>query len=230
VTVTRKRIAECESDILQGQVDIALVSTLSVLRNPSDYWIVPGLGLASQGSFPNARLVLNGALDQVRRIGVDGYDEQAAELARLLVSEQYGQQAEIVELAEIESDLAEDPVDAWLITDPDHGSDHEKKITLDLGTEWYELTTRPMLWGLLATASESLHPGEYGLLVGASSPSGHEDDYVHVDTDAFGSCYSRLDEFTLQGLEAFVDYLFWTNRIAEVPDIQFAAVPELPDH
>ncbi len=216
----------CTKLLEDDRTDVALVPSIDILRDPESFQVVPKLGLASLGGFPNVRLRLHSPLNRIGTIGMDHTGAQAAELASLLVREHYGQPGRLI--SRTDGSTSDEPFDAVVECEdhPEHIVDISQ--VLDMGTEWYELTTRPMVWGLLVSRQSQMPAGLYELLIGASSSA----TWIVLDDvrgvrEGRGETFTQLDEFALQGLEKFTQYLFWTNRIDQIPDLRFARIPEL---
>ena len=164
---------------------------------------------------------LRRGLDRLDEIGFDPRERQNVLLARLLLREHYLSGPQFVPVA---SPDAASALDGYIASEGE--PPFEPVLSLNLGREWYELTTRPMVWGLFVAAPGRVEPDAAALLrehIRAASPVG---DARTDEAQTTSVVRTLLDEFTLQGLEEWVKYLFYTGTLDEVSDLRFAPLPE----
>jgi hypothetical protein len=212
VEVSSQAPSQCVNSLTEGEVDIALIPSLDVLRQPKLYDVIPGVGLASTDSFEYAQLLSDGNIPALHDLSANSAGDQLAALGRIILSEQYG-------LHEMD-DAADAPEDSgtarlhWGKTSAGEGGMRE----LDLSREWYELTSRPMVWALFAARNESLDPDMGRRFVESVRVLEHQNPFEHVRW--------AFEVEDLQGLEAFSRYLFYHGFIDEISPIPFVELPE----
>lgn len=225
---------ECARWLAEGEVDLALVSTLDVLKNPSRFAAVPGTVYASEGSCVYARLVLKKPLVEVESLAIDPRYPLETVMAQVLLHEHYGLKPALVAPSSPEAAARQDALLLAGTTQP--ASDG--MTVLDLGSEWFELTTRPMTWGFFATRAGE-QPPEYALELKEAIEAAT----ASIKEDA-ASPASRWSEparafvqehlvtgsgaYVLAGLDELANYLFYRNLIDDLPEIPFASLPEKP--
>ncbi len=203
---------ECATWLKAGTVDVALVPTLSVIQDSESFPVIPGVCLASGPVFSYARLLLHTSLDTVKTLRVDPRYAQEIVLTRLLLTEHYGRSAEFVAQA---NPASEPPAhDGVLLVGSAATTAPEE--ALNLGLEWYELTTFPMVWGVFAglvSADHALALRE-ALLDAAHYPSLQTDDLQVI-----------LNDEAEAGLDALVHYLFMRGFTGDMPSIPYIPLP-----
>ncbi|MEL6616697.1 MAG: MqnA/MqnD/SBP family protein, partial [Bacteroidota bacterium] len=205
---------EAADALSQGLADFALVPTLSVLRNPDAYVLAPGVGLVGEAS-PTRVLALTVALDAVETVAFDPRWAQEALIAQLVLREHFDARPAF-------KPVPSDADTAGLLAE--HGAAlvapeadvPETAVVLDLGREWADLTTRPMVWGLVAARSGLLTPEMAETIAENASQAG--------DPTGEGTFQISLTGLGYAGLEAFADHLFYTGTLAAIPELPFARV------
>ena len=203
---------EAWPQLAAGAVDLALVPTLAVLRQPDLFSVVPGTGLAGSAS-PTLALRLSGPLDRVERIAFDPRFAQEALLAQLVLRESYGASPSFVPIQEGAS--LPGNLDGALVH---AGAATDDGLVLDLGREWADLTSRPMVWGLLAARRDTLNEAAAVALRDAAAEADGRGD--------LGAFQLSLGGYAHAGLEALTDHLFFTGTLDSVPDVPFLTLPE----
>jgi hypothetical protein len=95
-------------------------------------------------------------------------------------------------------------------------------LSLDLAREWFELTTRPFVWALLAapigtvTADEARLLRDEALLDSPPPDLGTEPSIGGVTLAAYAHA----------GLDEWVNYLFYHRALDALPEIPFVVIPE----
>jgi hypothetical protein len=204
----------------QGAVDLALVPTLDVLRQPDTFEVVPGVALVGERD-PLTQLVIGSALDAIETVAFDPRHGQAALLAQLILKEHYDAKPSFVPSdpsAAVEVLLAEHS--AALVSAEAKAGD---AVVLDLGQEWTDLTLRPMVWGLLAARPGILNVDTARRLrdaVQAAPPL----DVARTDHGTLVYQFS-LDGYAHDGLDEFVNHLYYHGTLSDFPDLPFLVIP-----
>ena len=208
----------------EDRADLALVPTLDVLRDPEAFELLPGVALVGEQD-PLLRLVLGSPLDQIRRIAFDPRYGQAALLAQIVLKEHYGARPSF---SPVDPAI---PLDATL-ADRDAafvplGTETGTHVALDLGQEWTELTLRPMVWGLVAARPGTLDPETARTLrdtVLAAEPG----DAARTDHGTL-VFQPTLDGYAHDGLDEFVNYLYYHGTLADLPELPFLVIAPADD-
>ena len=204
----------------EGAVDLALVPTLDVLRQPDAFEVIPGVALVGERD-PLTRLVVGSALDAVETVAFDPRHGQAALLAQLVLKEHYSAKPSF---APADPSLAVDALlaehSAALISAEAAPAD---AVVLDLGQEWTDLTLRPMVWGLLAARPGTLDVETARRLrdavQGAAPP-----EVARTDHGTLVYQFS-LDGYAHDGLDEFVNHLYYHGTLSDFPDLPFLVIP-----
>ncbi len=213
-----------------GEADLAFAETLAVLRDPDAFAVVPGVALVGGAGAP-VRLHVRSALDAVHRVGLDPRFAQEALLAQVVLKELYDAQPTFVPLAPAASagpgSASGTGLDAVLTVGEDAPGDGPaagagEALVLDLGREWFELTTRPFVWALLAAPAGTLTPDEARLL--RDIALGHDAPADAGSTDP-GTGGVTLAGWAHNGLDEWVNHLFYHRALEALPEIPFVVVP-----
>jgi chorismate dehydratase len=130
---------ELNRALLDGEVDLAPISSIEYARHAGRLRILPRLCVASEGAVDSIQLVSRAPLDSVRSVAVTPESATSAVLVRVLLPE-----AEHVPLAE-EADAKLLIGDAALRSMFEDPTPHH-----DLGRLWLERTGLPMVYALFA--------------------------------------------------------------------------------
>lgn len=209
---------DAERLLRAGEADLAFLPALTVLRHPDDFSVIPGVGLTGSIYGP-VQLDVRSGLDTFERVGFDPHFPQEVLLAQVLLKELYQAQPQFVPIqrgAAIPRDL-----DARLRVDEaaEPGSD---VLTLDLAREWFELTTRPMVWALLAAPVGTITPAEARLLRDEALLDSPPPDLGTEPT--VGGV--TLAAYAHAGLEEWMNYLFYHRALDALPKIPFVELPD----
>lgn len=207
-------LREGEKLLRAGQADLAFVPTLSVLRDPDAFAVIPGVALVGGAGTP-VRLAVRSTLDAIHRVGFDPRHTQEVLLAQVILKELYDAQPSFVPFeagADEPSDL-----DAVLTVDEEPGDG----FVLDLGREWFEMTTRPFVWALLAAPAGNITPDEARRLRDIAF---EQDGPADAGTDP-GMGGVTLGGFGHAGLDEWVNHLFYHRALDAMPEIPFVVIP-----
>ena len=146
--------AECAEQVGLDLIDIGLVPVAEIARQGLE--IVPGLGICCVGQVRSILLVSRVPLRYIRTLAADSGSRTSVQLARVILRERYGVEAEITrQHPDLEAMLAEADA-ALIIGDPalDLDPDRLRYEWLDLGQEWFALTGLPMVFAAWAGKPE----------------------------------------------------------------------------
>lgn len=212
-------IEEAEAMLRAGTVDLAFVPALSVLRDPDAYSVIPGVALVGR-AYPSSQLHLPAGLAALAarrspQLGLDPRYTQDALLTQVVLKEGYGVVPQFVPVAPGAS-VAD--LDGYVLpaeaAAPDHG------VTLDLGKEWFELTTRPMVWALLVSTAGGVEPDEAGFLRDRAAELEEEPPEPSIEEPAS----ITLAAYAHAGLDAWIHHLFYHRAIEDLPEIPFVLI------
>ncbi len=236
--VERTDPRSCLNRLQQGKVDLALVPTLTVLRDVEAYSVVPGAALSTWKN-PFARLVLRqGIGEPVRSVAFDPLFAQEALVARIVLKEHYGHEPSFLPVADASREaLLDNGADAALIVGTDVATLRTDRLVLDLGQEWYELANYPMVWGLFVTTAGLATATMRDLLVGTVMAAEEQRELwtrsleMPEDLHDFFSndLRVRFDDLALASLTELRQYLFYYNVLDQMPEIPLATFPEDAD-
>ncbi|MGI9174666.1 MAG: MqnA/MqnD/SBP family protein [Rhodothermales bacterium] len=232
--IERHSARRCDELLRAGQVDVALVPTLDVVKDPEFYDVLPAIAL-STWRYPYARLVLKQDLgDPIRTVALDPAYTQEALLARILLKEHYAAEPEFVPYtgADVQA-LLEADEDASLIIGPRVPMVQTDRPTLDVGQEWYELSNYPMVWGLFAARKGEATP-EMIIALRDAAEAAEASRAVWMQAQepppALHRFYQddlriRLDDLAVASLTEWLRFLFFYGIAEEIAGLPFVSLP-----
>ncbi len=234
-TVLRDTPRHCAALLEDGAADVALLSTLSVLRSLDRYEVCAGVALSSW-RYPYARLVLKEPLGpSLDAVAFDPAYAQEVLLARIALKEHYRFEPAFVPYDDPSNEellAADEP--ASLIVGPRVPFIHPDEYAMDLGQEWYELTQYPMVWGLFAMRAGEGDPATVALLVEGAhrAQSGRNTWLQSQETTPDLHRFYRddvrihLDDMATAGLTSLREHLFYYDVVDEMSAPHFIEAPD----
>jgi len=133
-----------------GNLDVALVPSVEVLRNPQ-YEIVSDACVATRGPVMSVKLYSRVPLGEIRSLALDEGSRTSAALARTMLAERYGVDPRLESLP-IECSPRSVKTDALLIIGDRamHPPDEPFFATWDLGEEWLRWSGLPFVFAVWA--------------------------------------------------------------------------------
>jgi len=236
--ILRNEISDCERLLREGEVDMALLPTTTILRNTTDFDVLPAVALSSW-RYPFARLSIDHGLDEpIKRVAYDPRFDQERFLTGITLREHYNMEPQFIEHPETTvEELLDADADARLLVGANVPMRSSGDLMLDVGQEWYELAQYPMVWGLIASLKDRLNPvvirsirdgiqaseEQRGIWIRAQETS--------ADLHAFYTedLRLRLDDLAAASLTELRQYLFFFEQGDEVPDVPFVFLPDEED-
>lgn len=238
VEVVRAAPVDLPGLLEERAVDVALVPTLTVLRDPGAYDVFPGVALSSW-AYPYARLVLGEGLGEgVRRVAFDPRYVQEVLVARLVIREHYGFEPVFEpHPTPTPDELLNAGADAALLVGPDVPTFHTDRFALDIGQEWYEFANYPMVWGLfVAPRGAATKPQFETLLAMAADAEAHRAVWLraHETNPALHAFYRdglriRFDDLAVASLTELRHHLYYHQALSDMPDILPVHFPDRDD-
>jgi len=238
LSIERHTRSECLSLLMNGQVDVALLSTLDVLQHTDELDVFPAVAYSTWAN-PYTRIILNSGFESpVQRLVVSDRFELEGWVARIVLSEHYGSVPERIEVGTpTESSLQDQKADAVLIVGNDVPGTRTDRITMDLGQEWYELANYPMVWGLFAAKKGRATKDMIQVLRDTirKADEGREA-WVEAQNlpEEIASFYLqdvrvRFDDLAVASLTELRQYLFYEDVLDEIPDLPLVAYEDDED-
>lgn len=233
--IMRMRPEECAARLIQGQVDVALLPMMMVWQGAEGFDVIPGVAL-STWKYPFARIALKGGLKSPPRNIV--YDRRATQerlVARVVLQEHYGFSPTFrAQEGLAPRELLATDADAALLVGNDVPGLQSEHMLLDLGQEWFELVNYPMVWGLFAARKDTLAPEAVQSIIKAVQAAEAQRSLwiqareMQANLHEFYSddLRVRFDDLAVASLTEFKEYLFYYDVLDEIPDMNFADIPE----
>jgi chorismate dehydratase len=142
--------AKCATLLHEGQVDLGLIPAIEFLRGAEDYWIVPGVAIASEGDVASVAVFSKKPIERVESIALDLSSRTSVALTRILCAKRWGITPVFAAAEPDVSAMLQRADAALVIGDPamaiDAGALGLQKI--DLGGEWNALTGLPFVYAM----------------------------------------------------------------------------------
>ncbi len=170
----------CSAALRQGRIDLGLIPSIEYATSPAACRIVPEIAIGCNGEVLTVRLFFRGDPRQIRRVAVDTSSQTSVALLRILLRERYGLSPEFRHAPPDLDAMLHRSEAALLIGDPvlplvdaeDAGrgaprpGDAERR-SLDLGSEWRELTGLPFIFAFWAGREGAVDQGQVEELIQA---------------------------------------------------------------
>jgi chorismate dehydratase len=221
---------ELNRRLLEGELDVAPISSIEYARNADRLRLLPRLCVGSEGAVDSIQLVSRKPLEQVRSVAVTPESATSVVLTKVLLPE-----AEHVPLSE-EADAKLLIGDAALKSAFEDPTPH-----YDLGRLWLERTGLPMVFAVWACL-EPLTPGlaelEDALVDSVRLARAEPEQLAHEASERYGYPAGFLARYIEKlryrfgpreraGLMTFLELAHEAGELDEVPELRFAreAVP-----
>ncbi|MEZ4698959.1 MAG: MqnA/MqnD/SBP family protein [Rhodothermales bacterium] len=232
--VRRGTRAECRNWIVLGEVDVALVPTLTLFREQDLFDALPAVALSSW-AYVQAEIILHKPLGEaISTVGFDPRYAQEVLLTQIVLKEHYNVVPGFkpVDASTVQA-LLDAPADATIVVNAPPGSIPETMERLDLGREWYELTNYPMVWGVFVTQRGAANTDfvrrltTYAGLAEQRTEAWleqHPVDAARADLYQNQLRY-RLDDLAVASFTALQDYLYFYLATDDIAPVSFYEVP-----
>jgi len=224
-TSARKALAA----LLAEEVDLAFVPLLSALQSVSEIELVPDVCIASSLTYPYATLAFKDDLKSVSEIQFLPEHAQEVLMQKIVSQEHYGLQLSFLPVPTAEEFDESRP--RLLVNGIYEGKDK----TLDLGSEWFDCTAYPAVWGVLICRKSTLtlvdvEPIMLKLLKMNTDVSSakwlEKRDKSKVEENFFlNSLRTRIDMEVQAGLDSMVSFFYVHGLIDDMPAFPFLAEP-----
>ena len=220
--------------LLDGEIDLAPISSIEYARNADKLRLLPRLCVASEGAVDSIQLVSRKPLEQVRSVAVTSESATSVALTKVLLPE-----AEQVPLEAYESGESDAKLligDAALKSAIEDPTPH-----YDLGRLWLERTGLPMVFAVWA-CPEPVRPGlielEEALVRSVRQARAEPETLAHEASERYGyppgflaryfeKLRYRFGPRERAGLMTFLELARDVGELDEVPELRFVreAVP-----
>jgi chorismate dehydratase len=233
--IVRQEPARCADMLRENTVDVAMLPTVEVLRDPEAFDVVPAVAL-STWRYPFARLILRDGLERpATTVVYDPQYEQEHQVARLILEEHYRMSPHFEARPGLgPAQLLEESADGSLIVGGEVATLQLEGLVLDLGQEWFELANYPMVWALFATLKGRMLPEIIlGIRDSARAAEAQRRLWIRAQ-ETSASLYEfyredlrvRLDDVAIASLTELRHYLFFHEALGEMPEIPFVFLPD----
>lgn len=225
--------AKCAALLHEGSIDVGMIPSIEYLRG-SDYRIVPGIGIISDGPVASVALFTTTPITNIRTIAADTSSRTSNGLLRVLCAERFGVDAEFHPMAP-EPELMLRRCDAaLLIGDPALFLDYERlgAEKIDLGEHWTAMTGLPFVWAFWAGRRRALSPEAVGALTvardtGVAASDSVAETYCGPERAGRGKAYLKENIYYIlgdreeEGLRTYYDFAERHGVVDEVRAPEF---------
>jgi chorismate dehydratase len=227
------------------KLDAALLSPIDYARNSDEYLVVPNICVSSTGNH-TMLLHFREGLRKINTIATDIGLTSELVLAKILLVEKYNTNPQFIPIAPTKS-LASGADATAMLAKADAAllvggaslfASLDTKCTIDLVTEWNDLTGLPYVHAIWLSHRDSLTPTMAHLLKQScdegirhlhdiASAASREGQGTPEECETYLASFNfSLDEETVESLSEFYRYAFYHGILGEVPEISFFP-PEL---
>ncbi len=140
----------CASELMKGDVDVALIPSIEYARSGKQLYIVPDLAIAAEGSVLTVRLFYKSDLKKIHRVAIDLSSRTSVALMRIILREKYEVDPECVEASPSLDEMLKIADAALVIGDPVFSYLDARISYLDLADEWTRFTGLPFVFAFWA--------------------------------------------------------------------------------
>ena len=142
--------ATCAELLHEDHVDLGLIPAIEYLRGAADYWIVPGVSIASAGQIASVAVFSKVPIEQVTTMALDLSSRTSVALTRILCAKRWGIAPAFTPAAPDLSTMLAGADAALVIGDPalEIDADARGLLKVDLGAEWQALTGLPFVYAM----------------------------------------------------------------------------------
>lgn len=205
----------------------AFLSPIDFARNASEYRIVPGSAVSSQGGNNSIVIYFREGTKTVRTLAVPPTSASDIVLAKILLAERFDLEPLIVPIAGDLSTMLTKADAALLAGDAALSTVDTHPESLDLIEEWVAATDLPYVHGFWCGREKGLTEYECGVLTRLSS----DIEEVEGSTRPAGPSpveifsYDFSDEVQ-EGIREFLRYAYYHGILPDVPELVFFGSPE----
>lgn len=235
ITIVREPRRPLRDHLIAGQVDVALLPTLSVFLDAELFDVLPAVALSSW-DFPYLQLNLRkGIGGDVDSILIDPNLAQEALMTKVVLKEHYDLSPSFKPFnGDLLKAATEQDVDGTLIKTDTPANVPTEGVSLDLGRDWFELTNYPMVWGLFVMRSGEANGRAVNILRDIVSLTELRREVWLSELDVPESLHTfyneglryRLDDLATASLTGFQDYLYFNDAVEDMAPLPFYEVPE----
>lgn len=203
-------------------LDAAFLSPIDYARNASEYLIVPGVAVSSQGANSFIVLHFKQGSSTVRTLAVHPVSASDVILAKILLAELFGIDPQIVPVEGSLDTMLTRADSALLVGIPALESAASRPIALDLVEEWTNETHLPYVHGFWVTRENALTPPECETIASAVVPV---DIPIPDNIEAAMTVPEQFSygfaEDVREGIREFFRYAYYHGILPDVPDLRF---------
>jgi len=158
--------SKCAALLHEGSIDVGMIPSIEYLRGDEPYCAVPGVAIVSEGPVASVAMFARRPVAEIRSIAADTSSRTSVALLRVLCTEMFGIDAELVPMAPRPSEMLRYCDAALLIGDAALFFDHEAAglRKMDLGQEWTAMTGLPFVWAFWAGRPAALDARRVAML------------------------------------------------------------------
>lgn len=227
-------ISVCAERLREGAADLALIPALDYGRRKEVWNLIPGIGVSTRGSLKNVQLFFKKGLKEINSVAVDPVAESEKALLQILMREKYMMNPKYISM-DPDLDKMLGKADAALLS----GSAALKyylsnRNRLDLGEEWFDLTSLPYVSGFwagrpftvskqqVAVIKKSFTLGQRNLeKISQAYAQDQPENWVFYHDFLSKDLSYQLSEDVIDGLMEFYNYAFFYGLIEHIPDLHY---------
>lgn len=154
--------ARCAELLHANEVDLGLIPAIEFLRGTEDYWVVPGVSIASEGDVDSVAVFSKRPIAEVTSIALDLSSRTSVALTRILCARRWGIDPAFAPAEPELSAMLAHADAALVIGDPAMAIDAASLglHKIDLGGEWHALTRLPFVYAMWTGRAGVVSPAQ----------------------------------------------------------------------
>lgn len=233
--ITYEKPDVCAELLRQKKLDAALIPSIEYARARDDYLILDSFCIASKKYVKSVELFFNKNLDQIETVALDKSSRTSVILTKILLEEKFELEPTYIDMdADLDTMLKE--ADAALIIGDkalEYHDTHPQR--LDLAEEWYDFTSLPFVFAIIAGYENALSEQEkqiidaafhYGMNHLGEICSNWQKTHKAFSADYYKDYLTSNISFSFgeeekKALNVFFDYAFLRNDIDYFPEFKY---------
>jgi len=218
----------------EGEIEIGLIPAVEYARRKEIWNIVPGLAISAAGALKNVQLYFKKGLKEISSVAIDKNATQEEILLKILMREKYTMSPDYIRMQpELDAMLLKADA-ALLVGDAALKYHSSNRNRLDLGEEWYDMTSLPYVLSFWAGRQFTIRTADVASIkksyeLGARNLMPISKKYAEDHSEHWGLYHDMLtkdlsytfNEDVKDGLIEFYNYAFYFGHIAHIPDFHY---------
>ncbi len=218
----------------EGEIEIALISSLDYALKKESWQIVPDLCLTSPEKIKHVQLFFKKGLKDIRTIAIDEEATSESILLKILMREKYMLSPDYISMSANIDEMFSKAEAVLIVGEKALEYYQTYRSRLDLNEEWLDMTGLPFVYAFwagreLTITSDDLKAIRFSYELGEKNlekiskefASKHEENWVYYHDYLTKNLSFTFSDREKEGLNEFYNYAFFYGYTEFIPDLQF---------